>query len=254
MPSIRTPAQGVSNIVRFNWPFFALALFMVLGLTVGACLSSGSLQWLLVAAALATALPVSVSLAVSWWIYDRSNLYSLDWLAKVPNLKLGRTLNIHSGFDETSELLAPRVGELIVFDFYDPAVHTEASILRARRAYPAFKGTRAVDTTALPLEDASFDTVFVIFAAHEIRDDAERVAFFQELARVLKPGGVIVVTEHVRDVFNALAYTAGVFHFLPQHTWQKTFFDADLSVRRSFRVTPFVTTFVLKPNTSEVSP
>lgn len=243
---IRSPAQGVRNIVRFNWPFFAAALSILLALFVGVLLTSGVIQWVLMAVIFATALPIAGSLAVSWWVYDRSNLYSLDWLDEVPGLALGRVLNIHAGFDETSELLAPRVGELVVFDFYDASVHTEASIVRARRAYPAFEGTQTVQTTALPPGDAGVDAAFVIFAAHEIRDDDERAAFFGELVRVLKPGGIIVVTEHLRDAWNTLAYTAGVLHFLSERTWRETFSNAGLVVVSSFRITPFVTTFVLK--------
>ncbi|AWV91431.1 methyltransferase [Bradymonas sediminis] len=223
-----------------------MALGVVVALGGGAWLSSGLLRGLLAAAAFATLLPVAVSLGVSWWVYDRSELYRLDWLGRVPNLKLGRALNIHSGFDETSELLRERVQNLVVFDFYDPAAHTEASIARARRAYDVFEGTQVVKTTALPLPDDSVDTAFVIFAAHEIRDDAERAAFFCELGRVLKADGHMVVTEHLRDAPNALAYTAGVFHFLSKRTWQKTFERAGLRVSTSFRITPFVTTFVLK--------
>lgn len=248
MSSIRTPAQGVCNILRFNWPFFALALAILLGLILGALLTSGVLRWLLVAAVFAALLPVAISLFVSWWVYDHSNLYRLDWLDNIPQLKLGRVLNIHAGFDETSALLAPRVDALIVFDFYDSSVHTEASIRRARRAYPPYAGAKTVKTRALPLADLSVDAAFVIFSAHEIRDDAERAAFFNELARVLKPGGTIVVTEHLRDIYNALAYTAGVFHFLPRRAWQKTFKSAGLRVRTTFQITPFVTTFVLQPD------
>ncbi len=34
--------------------------------------------------------------------------------------------------------------------------------------------------------------MFLILAAHEIRDDAERVQFFREVKRLLAPGGRIL--------------------------------------------------------------
>jgi hypothetical protein len=57
------------------------------------------------------------------------------------------------------------------------------------------------------------DTVFVLFAAHEIRDRVRRVTFFRELARVLSPNGQILVAEHLRDWRNFLAFGPGFLHF-----------------------------------------
>ena len=52
-----------------------------------------------------------------------------------------RIVNIHAGFDETSVMLKEKFPacELIVFDFYDPAKHTEVSIQDGRtKGLPAF--------------------------------------------------------------------------------------------------------------------
>jgi len=43
----------------------------------------------------------------------------------------------------------------------------------------------------LPVSDASQDVVFVLFAAHEIRDADDRVRFFAEARRALAPGGLV---------------------------------------------------------------
>lgn len=49
---------------------------------------------------------------------------------------------------------------------------------------------------ALPFDDASFDTVVATLALCSIPDDQAGVA---EMARVLKPGGRLVLLEHVRS-------------------------------------------------------
>jgi SAM-dependent methyltransferase len=242
---MRQPFQGVSNIVRFNWHFYLIAL---VGVGLGLWLASWLGGWWFVAGvcvAFGVVATLIVSLIVSWYIYDRSDLYRLSWL---PDLEPGSSIvNIHAGFDETSALLAKRYPEanLQVFDFYDPELHTEISIKRARKAYAAYPGTISIPTAAVPLEDKSVDVIFLLLAAHEIRNAAERAQFFALLGQALKPGGRIIVTEHLRDPANFLAYTVGAFHFLPYEDWQRTFENAGLAIAKEEKLTPFLSTFTL---------
>ncbi len=246
MVPLRKPFQGVWNIVRFNWHFYVLSLGGSILLLSLACVLLGPLR-LGAAVASATLFAVSfLSLFVSWFVYDFSGLYCLQWCgACEPE---GRIVNIHAGFDETSELLQAKYPgcDLAVLDFYEPSKHTEVSIRRARSVCPAFPGTQAIDTENVPLPDDSVDVIFLIFAAHEIRRDDERAAFFRELRRVVKPSGRIVVAEHLRDLANFLAYTIGFFHFLPRATWLETFRAAELRIANESKVNLFITAFILK--------
>ncbi|MEP7076811.1 MAG: class I SAM-dependent methyltransferase [Acidobacteriota bacterium] len=245
---MRRPFQGLWNVIRFNWPFYVLALglmpvvlviryFMPLQFRVAA-------DFLLIFAAILTLL----SLAVSWYVYDLAGFYRLDWLAKLQSGSSATIININAGFDETSELLKSRFpdAEMIVYDFYDPAKHTEASIKRARAAYPPFPGTRQVTTGELPLGADSADRIFAIFSAHEIRKADERRAFFFELNRILSPNGQVVVVEHLRDASNYLAYNIGALHFHSRESWLDTFAAARLDIEDEIKLTPFVTAFFLK--------
>ncbi|WP_394368953.1 class I SAM-dependent methyltransferase [Hymenobacter ruricola] len=247
---MRKPLQGVGNIVRFNWHFYALAAAAALGL--GAVWLAGPpvvrdwAPWLLAA----LLVPVVVSLAVSAYVYDFSGLYRLAWLpaakAACPNI-----LTVNAGFDEISAAIEQKYApcDVQAVDFYDPARHTEVSIRRARRAYAPFPGTRAVDSrAALPWPDNSIDLAFAFLAAHEIRDPAERADFFRELRRVIKPDGQIIVTEHLRDAANFLAYTVGFLHFHSRRAWLRTFRSAGLAVAQEVAATPFITTFILRKN------
>ena len=135
-----------------------------------------------------------------------------------------------------------------MFDFYDPAKHTEVSIRRAREAYPPFPNTQQVKPADLPLQDNSADKIFAILSAHEIRNEIERKSFFQELRRVLSPTGQIIVTEHLRDTANFLAYNIGAFHFHSKASWLKAFQSSGLRVSEEIKITPFITTFILDKN------
>jgi len=247
---MRKPFQGIWNIIRFNWHFYLLSFSLVLLITlISQVLSKpytivGNIICLLVIAI------TTVSLIVSFYIYDISGLYKLNWLPALtfsPNSKIA---NVHAGFDETSILLSnkyPRV-ELTVFDFYDPVKHTEVSIKRARKAYPPFPCTQQIEFSQIPLPGNYFDCIFIIFSAHEIRKEGERDIFFTELNRILKPKGHIIVIEHLRDIPNFLAYNIGFFHFIKRSSWYSTFKAADLIVHRTKKITPFITTFILKKN------
>jgi ubiquinone/menaquinone biosynthesis C-methylase UbiE len=247
--SIRKPFQGVMNIVRFNWHFYAISAtivvfiiliqhyFISLGVT-------GDILVLLIVCS------TVISLAVSAYIYDFSDLYKLSWLNHLKSGKKERIININAGFDETSALLKRKFenSELFVADFYDPAKHTEVSIKRARKAYPPFPNTQQVSTMHLPVQDNSTDKIFTILSAHEIRNENERITFFKELHRVLKSDGKVIVTEHLRDTANFLAYNIGFFHFHSKAAWMKTFGFSGLKLLEEIKITPFITTFILEKN------
>ncbi len=247
METMRKPFEGIYNIVRFNWHFYALALAGIVLLLLAGLLLWPSFAFAAIIASALIALPLISSLLISYYIYDCSALYSLSWLDPISLSKGSSIVNIHAGFDESSHLLKHKFPdtELSVLDFYDPAKHTEVSIKRARKAYPAFPGTQTISTSHLPLTESSSDCIFLILAAHEIRNEEERLAFFTGLKQALKPDGKIIVTEHLRDLPNFMAYTIGFFHFLPESHWKKAFRDSGLHIKERFRITPFINTFIL---------
>ena len=245
---MRKPFQGVSNIVRFNWHFFAIGFVLILFALVFAAYLNNQYSSLLHISAAIGFCSMIMPLAVSYHVYDLSGLYSFDWIN--PNQTEQLIVNINAGFDETSTMLQQKFksAELVVFDFYDPKLHTEVSIKRARKAYPAYAKTKQIKNNHIPLADNSADKIFLIFAAHEIRQVDERIEFFKELQRIIKPEGEIYITEHLRDLPNFLAYNLGAFHFYAKATWLAIFNAANLSIRQETKTTAFITNFILFKN------
>lgn len=54
---------------------------------------------------------------------------------------------------------------------------------------------RSYDGTRLPFEDASVDVAFAICVAHHV-EPPDRPHFVSEMARVVRPGGLVVIFEH----------------------------------------------------------
>lgn len=245
----RKAFQGVVNIIRFNWHFYIINIvlvaivFIVNRIVFNSNLIISSIAILILAGVL-------LSLIISFYIYDYSGLYKLEWLNFLEIGTEKTLLNIHAGFDETSSLLSKKYGDskLLVFDFYDPNKHREISIKRARMVYPAYPGTKSISTTAIPVQPASIDFIFALLAVHEIRNSNERIEFFKKLTESIAYNGKIIVLEHLRDLANFIPYSIGFFHFFSKNQWKKVFNSAGLIVDTEIKITPFLSAFILCKN------
>ena len=246
----RTPWQGMTSIARFNWPFYlSAALVMVFSILA---LFLFRETWLKVAAILSlfgSSYFIFISLGVSHWVYDRSDLYRWKWLAKaLEGTNRNRMIFCHSGFDDASDLLkqeAPQA-EWRVLDHYDPASMTEASIQRARKWSPPTAGTLAVPHDRWTVDDEWADVVFGFLAIHEFRSIEERAAWFREAKRCLKTQGKIVLVEHQRDLANFLAFGPGFLHFHSAKAWRESWERAGLQEVKSFAITPWIRVSVIE--------
>ncbi len=242
--------EGVTNVVRFNWHFYAIALGALLAAAFMLCLP---VLPLLIKTVIGTGAGLAffymiISLAVSHFIYDRSDLYRFQWLKEANLPETGHFVNIHSGFDETSLLLKQQFPKATwsILDFYDPALHTEVSIARARRYRPTLPETLAIDANHWVLGSESVDAIFGVLVVHEIRSHENRVTFFLEAHRVLKHKGTLVLVEHLRNHANFLAYGPGFLHFFSRQAWQIAFSMGGFRSMKEFFITPFIRVFILK--------
>jgi SAM-dependent methyltransferase len=249
-PYPRTPYQGVIQILQFNWVMYLITV-------IGAGTACIALPFVPAAGRIAIVLGITPalywivsSLAVSHYVYDRFPLYDLSWIARVLADAPRRWINIHSGLDETSGLLAalfPKASGEIV-DIFDSSVMTERSIRQARRTQRSAVPAVSARYDALPFADGSFDAAFSIFAAHELRRHEQRTQLFREVARVLARSGTFIVMEHVRDWRNFLAFGPGFLHFFSRGAWRKAIHDAGLTLQAELSMSPFVHVYILRRN------
>lgn len=240
------PLRGVKQILRFNWTRYAAAGVVMLiggGALVALPWPAG---WKLAAAVplLMAAFWSVTSLAVSHSVYDRSDVS--DWrilreLVATPS----RWVHVHAGVDNaTAHLhrLYP-AADGVVLDIYDPAVMTEPSIRRTRGEAT---GATPAKYDALPIADGSVDLVLLPFVAHELRRHEERTALLRESGRAVRRTGRVVIAEHLRDGWGAVAFGPGVMHFHARSQWLRAASAAGLVVERETSVTPFARVFVLR--------
>jgi hypothetical protein len=176
--------HGTWTIARLNWPLYAAA---VVGLLVSGSAVLLFTAWpirLLAVLSFVLALYLLVgSLAVAHLIYDRSDLYRFGWLDRaLGNLRPGKVVFCHTGFDDCSEGVRARLdtANWIVLDHFDPARMTERSIRRARKQYPPAPDTLPAAFDQWPAQAEHADVIFAVFAIHELRSDAERIAWFRD--------------------------------------------------------------------------
>ena len=251
----RGPFQGTLQILRYNGPFYVFASVAAL---VGAAVLfvvplPAPLVFLGISGIALGLWWVVASIAASWYVYDFSPLMRWQWVPGLLPRKPISWVNLHAGLDESTPALHHLLGGAgEVWDFYDKETMTEPSIEKARRETPEDERAPSVRPDALPAPDNCKDAAFLFFAAHEIRDAHERDVFWGEIARILKPGGCVVVAEHLRDAANFAVFGPGFMHFLPRAEWLRLFDFASLEVRREWAITPFTRVFVLrKPSADE---
>jgi SAM-dependent methyltransferase len=238
------------EIARYNWPQYVAAGF-VAGIAAAGWRRWQETLWFS-RSALVACLWVTwwgfASLAASHWIYDLSALYRWDWLREMLPGGPGRWLNLHAGLDECSSALSLRFPDSrgTSADFFDADEMSEPSIHRARhqRANPI--PALRVRARQLPFADRTFDTVFLVFAAHEIRDATASEVFLREVARVVSPAGAVLLVEHLRDAANFAAFGPGYFHFFTRREWRRRAGVAGLQLTRERRITPFVKVMLMK--------
>lgn len=234
-----------TKVIRFNWPkYLGAAAIATTALAAVAAAAPGWIRYPLWAAAAPGGIWTLTSLAATWWIYDHRKVYQ-QLTADLP--RVGDWAAVHAGFDESLPALRASTGR-------PPAavaqitVSPGASLRRARKLSQrsTADGLPLTAADGLPLTASSLDSIFVTFAAHEVRDTAGQRALFTALHRALRPGGRLIITEHSRDAANFAIYGPGALHFQPLATWYARAAEAGLTRTGQMSITPFVTRVVFQ--------
>lgn len=246
----RRKLQGVLNILSFNRHFYVFGFAVLTALFVSRLFINWSdpVFWLVI---IAFVYGLLMPLIVSAFVYDFSGFYRFGWLKNLIKDDAGAKLivNINAGFDETSFILKSKFphSDIKVFDFYNAKQHTEPAIKRARKVSLVFPHTQQIASNSIPVEDNTVDIIFLLSAVHEIRSHVEKIQFLKECNRLCKPGGKVIMVEHLRDFPNFLAFTVGFTHFFPRSTWKNAFETAGFSSFQEIKFTPFMSIFKCSP-------
>ncbi len=240
--------ERARRIAGYSWPLY---VFAAAGILIGFTLVvlPGIPVWLKFIAASGSVAAIWFSVAsflAFHWMFDRSNLLSGQWLQGNGFNQPQRLVQINAGLEETTiavEKAFPQA-TVKVFDIFDAQSMTEPALTRARPQSSEHRLSAKVN--ALPVEDQWSDLVLVVLAAHEIRNTSHREQFFRELKRIVSATGRVVVVEHLRDTWAALAFGPGLFHFFPHSEWIRLGAVAGLEVEREQSITPFVRVFVYR--------
>lgn len=71
------------------------------------------------------------------------------------------------------------------------------------------------DAQDLPFADCSFDTVVSTYALCSVPDEARAIS---EMKRVLKPGGRLILVDHVRSTVKPIFWLQRLYEFIPSRT------------------------------------
>lgn len=146
-------------------------------------------------------------------------------------------LDIATGGGHTALKLAPHVRRMIAADIAEPMLHAARTFITQQGAANVqYVGT---DAEALAFAADTFDLVTCRIAAHHFPDV---YAFVRECARVLKPGGRLVIQDHDNpadrkaaawlDAFERLR-DPGHHRIYAQYEWEGLFLDCGLTVEHT---------------------
>ena len=141
-----------------------------------------------------------------------------------------RIADLHIGTYRTTFALASlhptaHVTSVDCWDVDGPPAEPAVADVRALEPPPTFepriRPVRAAGLT-LPLPDGAVDAVVLGFGTHEIPAGAPRERLFREAARVLRPGGVVAMFEHGKDLHNFLIFGPVIDHVTRREEWLRT--------------------------------
>ncbi|MDX1993634.1 MAG: class I SAM-dependent methyltransferase [bacterium] len=144
-------------------------------------------------------------------------------------------LDIATGGGHTALLIAPHVRRMVAGDLTLPMLNAARDFITPKAANVVYTAT---DAENMAFADGSFDLVTCRIAPHHFPDCFR---FVQECARILKPGGWLLIEDHVQPEDDQAARYIDAFEKLrdPSHhrafaeyEWRGMYLDAGLSVER----------------------
>lgn len=122
------------------------------------------------------------------------------------------------------DTLEVAIGTGLNLPYYPPGVHligidlTPEMLAKAQtraRSIGRDIELREADAHDLPFTESSFDTVVSTYALCSVRDEVRVIA---EMKRVLRPGGRLILVDHVLSTVKPLFWLQRLYEFIPSRT------------------------------------
>ncbi len=234
------------QIFYFNKSAFILAGVLVcIGLAVLFLLHLSTFWfWAIIILLLGTLYLTGISLFASYYIYDHSPLYSFSWLrAHLPNR--AKLYNVIAGYAESGNFLQTAFpgNDITHLDFFEESITVTSSIQIAKGHSENIK-TDLISYKHWQHKGKA-DLIIFMQSLHELRTASQKTDCLLQAKQHLQKDGKIVVAEHLCDWKNLFIYGPGAFHFFGYRHYKKVFEKANLQIKESFTITPFVRVFIM---------
>lgn len=130
------------------------------------------------------------------WQYRTSKHLTDHQLLELAGLDGARVLNVGCAYPIDEIMFAHRIDSWVASDLGEETIRVAELIARERlpEHLLARLSFDVADGTALPYEDASFDIAISLSTIDHVPDPVGRRRFVEEMARVVRPGGHVVIT------------------------------------------------------------
>ena len=235
--------SGAISSVLYNWPLFGGALLFALTSIVAGTLLQSPWNWVLIVVGIATMVLFTNIVIASFIVYDWGQKREYNRLGELANsAEANVVIDVTSGKLRGTRGMLSQVkqGHYFIIDIFDPDKMTDPALRRARELEPPLEVERRIyrrhgKVDGLPIPHNWADVVYCSHSLHELNSRADRQAIFDEFARILKPGGKLLIAEQGRDLANLLVFGPGALGYLTPAAWSKHITEAGLIIRHHER-------------------
>ena len=129
-------------------------------------------------------------------------------------------------------------GRMVVIDVYNPQLMPARSLMRSQQKhYPIIPSDPRLfwydsNLDLLPLPDKSVSAVFMYFVLSELAEKGDQITLLNEIARILEPGGRLLIAEFANTLVNGLRSSLGIIQVRPYEYWRDLLEDTGYKFQR----------------------
>lgn len=237
--------QGTLHHIYAHWPAYlflyggGFALIIVVTMT-----AAERAWWAMVALALAALLVLGYFFGASLWaaheLYDRREQEPAQLLFRMGQLKpADEFVHVGLGRRRTAVRLSRRLmsGRLTVVDVYNPQLTPSRTLARARLTLQQLEPDPRLtwlegNIELLPLPDHCTQVVTMNRVLSELWQHGDRMLLLEEVYRILRPGGRLLLIEPVRTQRSWLVWGPAALRLQPLPYWQRLFRKGGFNLKK----------------------